>query len=71
MDYTYLNEACPKDNFPLPRIDQIVDDVGLAWDVVVLGCLLGISSNTHVFARRGKNSIHHPARAVMLQCDAV
>ena len=25
MDYTYLNEACPKDSFPLPRIDQIVD----------------------------------------------
>ena len=25
MDYTYLNEACPKDNFTLPRIDQIVD----------------------------------------------
>ena len=25
MDYTDLNEACLKDNFPLPRIDQIVD----------------------------------------------
>ena len=25
MDYTNLNNACPKDNFPLPRIDQIVD----------------------------------------------
>ena len=25
MDYTDLNEAYPKDNFPLPRIDQIVD----------------------------------------------
>ena len=25
MDYTDLNDACPKDNFPLPRIDQIVD----------------------------------------------
>ena len=25
MDYTNLNEACPKDNFPLPRIDQIID----------------------------------------------
>ena len=21
VDYTDLNEACPKDNFPLPRID--------------------------------------------------
>ena len=25
VDYTDLNEACPKDNFPLPRINQIVD----------------------------------------------
>ena len=25
VDYTGLNKACPKDNFPLPRIDQIVD----------------------------------------------
>ena len=25
MDYTDLNEACPKDSFPLPRINQIVD----------------------------------------------
>ncbi|RVW37522.1 Transposon Ty3-I Gag-Pol polyprotein [Vitis vinifera] len=25
VDYTNLNSACPKDSFPLPRIDQIVD----------------------------------------------
>ena len=25
VDYTDLNEACPKDSFPLPRIDQIVN----------------------------------------------
>ena len=25
VDYMNLNEACSKDNFPLPRIDQIVD----------------------------------------------
>ena len=25
VDYTDLNEACLKDSFPLPRIDQIVD----------------------------------------------
>ena len=25
VDYTDLNEACPKDNFPLPSIDQSVD----------------------------------------------
>ena len=25
VDYTDLNDACPKDSFPLPRIDQNVD----------------------------------------------
>ena len=25
MDFTNLNSACPKDSFPLPRIDQLVD----------------------------------------------
>ena len=28
VDYTDLNEACPKDSFPLPRIDKIVDALG-------------------------------------------
>ena len=27
VDYTDFNEACPKDSFPLPHIDQIVDVV--------------------------------------------
>ena len=27
VDYTDLNKACPKDSFPLPSIDQIVDAV--------------------------------------------
>jgi hypothetical protein len=25
VDYTNFNKACPKDPFPLPRIDQVVD----------------------------------------------
>jgi hypothetical protein len=25
IDYTSLNKHCPKDPFPLPRIDQIID----------------------------------------------
>ena len=26
MDYRDLNKACPKDNFPLPHIDTLVDN---------------------------------------------
>ena len=25
IDFTNLNKTCPKDSFPLPRIDQLVD----------------------------------------------
>lgn len=27
VDYTNLNDTCPKDSFPLPWIDQIVDSI--------------------------------------------
>lgn len=27
VDFTNLNKACPKDNFPLPQIDQLVDAI--------------------------------------------
>ena len=27
MDFTDLKKACPKDPFPLPRIDQLVDAI--------------------------------------------
>ena len=27
VDFTDLNRACPKDNYPLPYIDQLVDSI--------------------------------------------
>jgi len=27
VDVTDLNNACPKDNIPLPRIDQLIDSI--------------------------------------------
>lgn len=32
VDFTDLNKACPKDPFPMPKIDQLVDaTVGHPW----------------------------------------
>ena len=32
VDFTDLNKACPKDPFPMPRIDQLVDaTAGHPW----------------------------------------
>src|SRR6185312_8929044 len=38
VDYTDLNKACPKDPFPLPRIDQVIDSMA--------GCYLAFWTRT-------------------------
>ena len=46
VDFTDLNKVCPKDPFPLPRINQLVDvTVGHSW-MSFFGRLSGLSSNT-------------------------
>jgi hypothetical protein len=46
MDYTDLNKHCPKDPFPLPRIDQVVDSTAGS----VLLCFLDCYSGYHQIA---------------------
>jgi hypothetical protein len=41
IDFTNLNKACPKDNFPLPRIDKIVDSAAGCEVMSLLDCFLG------------------------------
>jgi hypothetical protein len=38
IDFTSLNKACPKDNFPLPRIDKIVDSAAGCKVMSLLNC---------------------------------
>ncbi|RVW67538.1 hypothetical protein CK203_062358 [Vitis vinifera] len=56
VDYTNLNNACPKDSFPLPRIDQIVDSTSgqgmlLSWmpspDITKFPCLRMTKKKQH------------------------
>ena len=51
MDFKDLNKACPKDDFPLPHINVLVDNtVGstlclswmVSWDIIKSRSLLGI-----------------------------
>jgi hypothetical protein len=46
IDYTDLNKHCPKDPFPLPRIDQVVDSTTGS----VLPCFLDCYSGYHQIA---------------------
>ena len=41
MDFTDLNEACPKNSFPLPRIDQLVDSIAGHKLLMFIDALLG------------------------------
>jgi hypothetical protein len=46
IDYTDLNKHCPKDPFPLLRIEQVVDSMA---DIVLL-CFLDCYSGYHHIA---------------------
>jgi hypothetical protein len=46
VDYTSLNKACPKDLFPLPRIDQVVDSTAGCETL----CFLDVYSGYHKIA---------------------
>jgi hypothetical protein len=41
IDFTDLNKACPKDEFPLPRIDSFVDAAASSELMSLLDCYLG------------------------------
>jgi hypothetical protein len=41
IDFTDLNKACPKDEFPLPRIDSLVDAVASSKLMSLLDCYSG------------------------------
>jgi hypothetical protein len=41
IDFTDLNKACPKDEFPLPRIDSLVDAAASSELMSLLDCFLG------------------------------
>jgi hypothetical protein len=46
VDYMILNKACPKDPFPLPRIDQVVDSTAGCETL----CFLDVYSGYHQIA---------------------
>jgi hypothetical protein len=41
IDFTDLNKCCPKDDFPLARIDQIVDSATSSDIMALLDCFSG------------------------------
>jgi hypothetical protein len=44
IDFTDINKACPKDEFPLPRIDSLMDAAATLVLVSLLYYYSGVSS---------------------------
>ena len=53
VDYMGLNKACPKDPFPLPRIDQIVDSTSGCETL----CFLDVYSGYHQITMRESDQL--------------
>ena len=67
VDFKDLNKACPKDPFPLPRIDQIIDATA-GHDSL---CFLDAYSGYHQIKMAESDDIHHPIRTILLQHNAL
>ena len=71
VDYTNLNDACPKDNFPLPRIDQIVDaSVGHGM-LSFLDAFSGYHQIPMHPLDADENILYHPTQTLLLQRNAI
>ena len=49
IDFADLNKACPKDDFPLPRINRVVDDATNSQLMSLLDCFSGYH---HIWMRK-------------------
>ena len=70
VDYTDLNDACLKDSFPLPRIDQIMDASTGHGVLSFLDAFLGYHQIPMHSSDVEKNIFHHSPWSLLLQCDA-
>jgi hypothetical protein len=69
IDFTNLNKACPKDNFPLPRIDKIVNSATSCEVISLLDCFLGYYQIYMKEEDKASTSFIHPsARTVSCGC---
>jgi hypothetical protein len=70
IDFTSLNKACPKDNFPLPRIDKIVDSAVGCEVMSLVDCFSATIRYIYEGGRQGKHQFHNTLRLVLLHQNA-
>ena len=71
VDFTDLNKTCPKDPFPMPWIEQLVDATVGPSSNEFPGCLSGLSSNTVGLRGSGEDSLCDTYCELSLQSNAI
>ena len=59
VDFMDLNKACPKNPFPVFKIDQLVDATVGHPRMRFFGCFLGLSSDTFGLGRSREDSLRY------------
>ena len=71
IDFKHINRACPKDHFPLPRIDQIVDSTAGCERLSFLDAYFGYHQIRLYGPTRSKQlSSPHLGASVMSPCHS-
>ena len=66
VDFTNLNKACPKNSFPLPRIDQLMDSTARHKPLTFIDAFSGYNKIKMVEEDWEKNCFHYEPRALLL-----
>jgi hypothetical protein len=70
VDYTSLNKHCPKDPFPLPRIDQIIDSTAGCARLSFLDAYSFYNQIKLKKEDKEKNSFYYAIQRVLLSSHA-
>ena len=70
VDFTDLNKACPKDSFPLPRIDQLVDSTARHKLLTFMDAFLGYNQIKMAKEDQEKTAFITKSRTLLLQGNA-
>ncbi|KAL0304077.1 UNVERIFIED_CONTAM: Retrovirus-related Pol polyprotein from transposon [Sesamum radiatum] len=67
VDFTDLNKACPKDSYPLPRIELLVDSTSRCEHLSMLDAYQGYNQIKLAKEDQEKTSFYNGTRIVLLQ----
>ena len=70
VDFTDLNKACPKDSFPLLRIDQLVDSMAGHKLLTFMDAFLGYNQIKMAKEDQEKTAFITKSRTLLLQGNA-